>query len=551
MDNNTPIIDSNSIQIPIINGTLPLKAEFNQPIFILGRNGAGKSALAQFINEQLIKNANKTVYLPGSRPSYFAIEFPSMTPQSRKSFDDMQLYYTGLTARWSLPAGTDLNEKAIHDLVASEINYLQDIKKEASKDQDTLNIKKIMQDKPSPIDQINFLLNQAQIPVKIELDGASIISIRNNCKYSHAKMSDGERMALVFAAEVTAAKPGTFFVIDEPELHLHSSIVIALISALITSRPDCVFIICTHELQLPQAVPNSQTLLVHNCTWQDDQVQEWDINLLEDSDEIPERLWNDVVGARRTILFVEGDKHQSLDIGLYSALFPNITISPQRSCRDVIEAVRGLAAMSNKHRIKAMGIIDNDGMSLETKNNFEKEGIFPLPVYSVESIIYSTECIEAMAEQQANALGGDKSELLTSAADKALDVFLSPETKENLASRLAERQLREKILFEIPTHKDLKERDNQVEIIFDNPYRTELNKISEFIENRNLTDIIKNYPIRESRIPSAIAKALEFRDKKQYESAVITAIGKKPALQDKIKQQLPELTSALNALANP
>ena len=189
--------------------------------------------------------------------------------------------------------------------------------------------------------------------------------------------------------------------------------------------------------------------------------------------------------------------------------------------------------------------------AFDIKLLFEKEGIFPLPVYSVESIIYSTECIEAMAEQQANALGGDKSELLTSAADKALDVFLSPETKENLASRLAERQLREKILFEIPTHKDLKERDNQVEIIFDNPYRTELNKISEFIENRNLTDIIKNYPIRESRIPSAIAKALEFRDKKQYESAVITAIGKKPALQDKIKQQLPELTSALNALANP
>ena len=56
--------------------------------------------------------------------------------------------------------------------------------------------------------------------------------------YSFAKMSDGERTCLIFAAEVVSAPPGSVFVVDEPELHLHRSIIVPLLKSLIETRAD-------------------------------------------------------------------------------------------------------------------------------------------------------------------------------------------------------------------------------------------------------------------------------------------------------------------------
>ena len=47
-----------------------------------------------------------------------------------------------------------------------------------------------------------------------------------------AQMSDGERAAAIIAATVLVADPGTLFLIDEPERHLHRSIIEPFLSAL-------------------------------------------------------------------------------------------------------------------------------------------------------------------------------------------------------------------------------------------------------------------------------------------------------------------------------
>ena len=62
-------------------------------------------------------------------------------------------------------------------------------------------------------------------------------------------MSDGERSALVLIAEVVAAAAGSVFLIDEPELHLHRSIVVPLIGSMIRENPASTFIVSTHELR--------------------------------------------------------------------------------------------------------------------------------------------------------------------------------------------------------------------------------------------------------------------------------------------------------------
>src|SRR5690606_21719967 len=114
-------------------------------------------------------------------------------------------------------------------------------------------------------------------------------------------------------------------------------------------------------------------------------------------EQIPEWLWVDVIGARRKILFIEGNDRTSLDQPLYSLLFPAVSVRPLESCKDVIRAVEGLRAGEGIHRTRAFGLIDHDGMSAEQMRKVEDGGIYPLPIFSVESLIYSSEAQSAVS----------------------------------------------------------------------------------------------------------------------------------------------------------
>ena len=71
-----------------------------------------------------------------------------------------------------------------------------------------------------------------------------------------------ERNAMILAAHVITADPGTVFLIDEPERHLHRSIIQPFLSALFDLRKEeCTFIIATHEIALPITNPDARVLI--------------------------------------------------------------------------------------------------------------------------------------------------------------------------------------------------------------------------------------------------------------------------------------------------
>ena len=55
----------------------------------------------------------------------------------------------------------------------------------------------------------------------------------------------------IIAAEVLTAKPDTLVLLDEPERHLHRSIISPLLNSLISKRRDCSFIVSTHLVTEP------------------------------------------------------------------------------------------------------------------------------------------------------------------------------------------------------------------------------------------------------------------------------------------------------------
>ncbi len=160
-------------------------------------------------------------------------------------------------------------------------------------------------------------------------EGQSIIARKNRGDgYSVAELSDGERNAFLIATNVLTARAETLILIDEPERHLHRSIISPLLKLLFDRRKDCAFIVSTHELMLPIDTAEALTLLVRGCEFAGREPRSWTVDLVPPGAAIGEDLKRDVLGARRRMLFVEGTT-RSLDAPLYNLLFPQVSVDSE------------------------------------------------------------------------------------------------------------------------------------------------------------------------------------------------------------------------------
>lgn len=71
-------------------------------------------------------------------------------------------------------------------------------------------------------------------------------------------MSDGERVALYLMSQAMVAPINSIIIMDEPELHLHKSIMTLLWESIEKERQDCLFIYITHDTQFAANHTNSE-----------------------------------------------------------------------------------------------------------------------------------------------------------------------------------------------------------------------------------------------------------------------------------------------------
>lgn len=536
--------------------TLTLTVDSGHPLFIVGRNGTGKSALMNRLRQN---SQVSTVYLPGSRTALFDNEHPSLTPASRSQLENnLRSWDTNEAARWMNHSGNQRNEKALHDLTAAEHQYVHDCANTITVNSNPVETAAAiakLQAKESPLHRVNQLLEQANISVEMLIAENELKAKSGGNIFSYARMSDGERIALILIAEVISAKPGVVFLIDEPELHLHRLIVTPLIVTLIKSRPDCEFVISTHELDLPTSIAKSRVCIVRSITWQaGGHVANWDFDIVDRSDELPEELVTDILGSRRRVLFTEGEA-SSLDVPMYSVLFPNVSISPKGSCKNVRDAVLGIRSTTSLHRTEAFGLIDNDGMAENVIIDLQERGIYPLPFFSVESLYYDVDVLAAVATGQAATFAADEEKkadliagFLADITAEGIAAAAKQGTAENLAGRLAERQVRDALLAQMPKREELVTAASPtIQISGQSKYLAEFAHFNALLAANDLAGIIARYPVRHSGILSAIAKALKFRDRSDYETAAVARISSDEMLRDKLLLKLAPLSTMINA----
>ena len=446
MDWNIPQISGQPLQVVL---------GFGDRIFVVGANGAGKSALIQ---QFISSNPNRKVRrISAHRQTWFNSGSIDLTPQNRREFDQQFVQQEmNVQARWRDYNAQRKQSAVLFDLVSRENARSRSITRHVD-DQDTQKAIQFASESVSPFDQLNELLALGTLSVSLENsnDEEILAQHRNDdTSFSIAQMSDGERNAAIIAATVLTVESETVLLIDEPERHLHRSIIEPFLSALFQRRQDCAFIISTHEIALPAANPEARVLMVRSCEWNGDTAKAWDVEILEANTNLPAELRRDILGARRRILFVEGTTN-GLDLPLYDALFPGLSVVPKGSCSDVQRAVSGLRSARDLHHVEALGLIDKDDRSASEIEHLAKNGIFALDVRSVEALYYCSDAIAAVAGRQAESLGSNDDELIELAKTKALDVLKQSGLAERMAARRCERTVRNSMLSQLPNWKKL------------------------------------------------------------------------------------------------
>ena len=225
-----------------------------------------------------------------------------------------------------------------------------------------------------------IIIEDGKIMAKFEKEGHS-------CEYKGKNMSDGERVALYLMAQALSIPANKTIIIDEPEIHLHRSIMNRLWTAIENERDDCLFIYITHDTQFAASHSQAKKIWVKNydgTNWQWEEIQ---------SSLLPEKMLLDILGNRKDVLFVEGTI-DSYDTKLYSEIFKKYYVVACGSCSTVIAWTKAMNKTAQLHELKCYGIIDRDFRSDYEIQTYKEEGIFTLKVAEVENLFLVPEVLQ-------------------------------------------------------------------------------------------------------------------------------------------------------------
>lgn len=305
-----------NLAIPHTGGTsVNLSVDLGESVFVLGANGTGKSGLMQRLYANHRDNARR---ISAHRQTWFQSNAITLSPQDKRNIESSILTMDiQPQARWSDDYSAHRASISIYDLIDAENVRARSIA--GAVDSGDLGLAQKLSKRDAPIKIINELLRLSNIPIEIDVrENEQVVASKSgSAPYSIAELSDGERNALLIAANVLTVKEGTLILIDEPERHLHRSIISPLLTMLFAKRSDCAFVVSTHEVMLPLDNPSARTLLLRGCNYTGSSATAWDADLVLPEAEIDDELRKDILGARRKLLFVEGAE-QSLDKPLYS-----------------------------------------------------------------------------------------------------------------------------------------------------------------------------------------------------------------------------------------
>jgi len=380
--------------------------EFGKPVVLLGANGAGKTRFSiriEELNDPRFKwwNAEESILIhriSAQKSLSISQSISILDNESSKRdlfYGGADQYATKEGYRFgSNPATFLLDDfnKAL-SLLFSEANNELQIANQRDKQAVKDNI-----ERPKPIttvvEKATEIWNELLPHRTIDLTGNGVHVNHEDQRYHGKEMSDGERVMLYMICQVLVQRPGTLLIIDEPELHIHKSVVDKLWTRLEAERSDCVFMYITHDLNFALSRNAVKVLWIKSYSGTD-----WEYEFLDSADyeDIPETLLYEIIGSRQKILFVEGTKN-SYDYYLYQEIYKDkgYHVIPCGGCQEVIRLVKAKRTYEKLNSINVFGIVDRDFRTEGEIAALQRDGIYCLDVAEVENLFVVPELLDIM-----------------------------------------------------------------------------------------------------------------------------------------------------------
>ena len=386
-----------TIDIPGVNGPVNITAQKGSAVVFCGANGSGKTRLAVYIEETLGLQAhrisahralqlNPTVARINQREALAGLR------AGHPKADNANLIGYRQGHRWHNNAAVSLLndfDYLVQVLFAEQANtaLITHQRNRACDYTPALSTK---------LEQLSAIWHRLLPQRRLDVRGDDILvrSIDDTATYSAADLSDGERAVFYLIGQTLVADAAGALIIDEPELHVHRSIMDRLWDELEGARPDSVFVFITHDLEFA-ASRTAQKFIVREYS----PTPAWALEAVPETTGFDEQVTTLILGSRQPILFVEGTQN-SLDNAIYRCSFPEWTVTPRGSCEDVIHSVVSMRRSAALTRVTCTGIVDADDYGEDDIKRLRCLGVQVLPVSEIENLVLLPNISRAIAEHE-------------------------------------------------------------------------------------------------------------------------------------------------------
>lgn len=377
-------MNSNFTLPPLISGQTPPEMPSFRQLTLIGANGSGKTRFMR----RLISLCPEKAFELSALQAFYPERHSSTLPSSIDAQYAAQLKQTVFLK----PDAVSEFDKLVFLLLNDECQYLLDYKSQRLFGNDPGPLKPTKLDRLIDLWQTIFPENQI-----LRHHGSLLfVTASGDDRVSALNLSNGEKAALYYIAATLYAPEGANIFIDSPSMFLHPGLLNTFWNAIESLRPDCHFIYNTYDLDFVA------TRTEGVCIWIrafDAAKLAWDYRILPGG-HLTEDLSLDLIGARRPVLFIEGDASHSLDAKLYTLVFSEYTIKPLGSCDKVIESTRTFADLQSFHYVKSGGIVDRDRRTAQEVEYLRRKHILVPEVAEIENLFLLEDVIKIMAARQ-------------------------------------------------------------------------------------------------------------------------------------------------------
>jgi len=527
------------IQLPtkLGNPNINPELEFKQ-LVVVGANGSGKTRFGSEIER---KNAATTHRISAQKSLTFPTSVsPSSKEKARLSFvygeyldyldSEVRYHDQKLNLRWKRKPNTQL---------------LDDFEKlcillHTEEYEDALSYKEGRIPRPTTkLDKIQHIW-EAVLPHRKLIKSAGVIEAyalnHEENRYNAAEMSDGERVIFYLVGQVICAPDDSIIIMDEPEMHIHKSLIKVLFDLIENERPDCSFVYLTHDIDFAFTRQNAKKVWTKSYLGN----EIWDYEVLEDDSPIPEQLYLEVLGSRKPVLFIEGDE-SSIDYQLYQLVYADYMLKPLGGCEKVIQSVKAFNDQKAFHHISSFGIVDRDRRQDSDVDSLNSRDVWVLAVAEAENLLLIEEVVKAVSEH----MGKDseavfiqvKSNLITF-FDNQLECQALLHFKDILRKEISrildiEGTQIPDVIAEIDAHYGSINKQalfNAIKSDFENA-----------IESANYNGILKLFNLKGALVPkSKVCELTGVRSKEEYLRIVLTLLKRGNPLSDQIRQGIDQ-----------